>query len=292
MSAIDVRRHWGFAVAASAVAAMLIAGLISVQGATSAAPLSPDGLRTVAARAHLVQLLRSAPRLPGAQPAAATGESALSHPAVWYGDPDTLDAPTWFTAPGSIKDGVTYLAAHAPPEVTNESSGSGSDYADIIFAATPTEVITGVQIAYTIVPSGKGVAVRVDASGVLLHVRDPATYVQDATSVDVDVIRTGAPAVNLRPTGAAVSTLADTVNRMTPGLSTATGDCARMQGEHSDVLTFHSPQHTYVLMAPLGCTDDRTTLAIDGGAPLELRQSAELDTAVLTVLGLPMNYGL
>jgi hypothetical protein len=240
------------------------------------------------------RLLAAAPAPRDAHPA--DDPPALRKAATTVASPNFVDRSRSWTAPGSTSAALAYLRAHLPAGLT--ADGRGSEYGPdrptvytIQGDATGDRwrrplVYTGLQLEFSVVRHGHGIAVRVDAQAVWLPPRSAAEHVPaNARAVTVVVRRTGGTPTVRRTLGASKArSLAALVDRL-PVSEPGTVNCPMDRG-FTDTLTFGAVRVTAQVG---GC--EYVTVTSHGTRQPTLDGGGRIDRAVTSALGLPRDYG-
>lgn len=314
--------HWVYPVAAVAAVLAVVVG-VSVatrehhsrpEGAQPAPPsatptsqaagTTQNEQRKATAQAYLEQLVGSLRPHNGA-PSPTRPEAVLDHPSSISMNENELDAVRWYTSPDSVADAVAWVKAHPPfgakQTGTAETLGGPAlrqEVDSVYFALDPgRDYVDGVGINVDATPHGDGSAIRIDAVGAWVPARTSGSPIPSISSVDIAIIRNGVGANPSAPTvlrtlaGAIPQRLADEINALPP-YATGTYNCgAILAGTYRDDLEFHTLDgRTFAVQVRVGgCGGVAVTAA--GRRPQQLA-AGTVDEDVLSVLGLPLDYGM
>jgi hypothetical protein len=252
--------------------------------------------RYLATRA-INDLLKLIPVLPGARAVDHAPVPALDEPFQSPGTTNVIDQKRWWTAPGTVADAIAYVKAHVAAPLLAEGSVSGSggvgpalDGLILGLVEHRSDAYTGLQLLFSVVAYGDGVAVRVDSQAVWLPERTAAEQIPaDVTEVDIVVDR-GTHAATVRKTlaGDAARSIAQLVNSL-PTANPGARSCPMDPG-FTDVLTFRGAGPTIVVTATVGgCAS--VQVGTPNGTQPTLDGAVRVDAAVTRALGLPTDYG-
>jgi hypothetical protein len=253
-------------------------------------------------------LLRIAPVLPGAKPRA-TAPTAELRKAVGKsrsGPAAIHRVGSFFTAPGTMDEAISYLSPRVPRGMRFDGTGTGAHYdvvtsREITYAIDATGALRQVSLTIVVAPYRGGIGVATEADTYWVPSRPPGFLIDGATSVTVTVRRgvtkptdrhdphwPYAPTVHRTLTGPVVGRLVRVVNHLQPKIPVAT-TCTFGYAKFDDTLAFATPTGSVRAFATTtGCT--KLTLNFADGRHVDLDPGG-LDAAVLHALGLPHNYG-
>ena len=162
----------------STKALTLLRALLRPAGATGPPSQTRAAATRIAGRvlAHLV-LPAHATRLPQRPVPPGLRRPADHSPAV-----DSVDRYRLYHLPLSVPAAVGFLAAHPPPGMTADGTGSGTDGRDVTFAPRHTPAgIEGIELDYSVVPGPRsGALLRADAEVIWYPARSAAEHLDPA----------------------------------------------------------------------------------------------------------------
>jgi hypothetical protein len=247
-----------------------------------------------ATRELVDQMLAAAPGLPAAISVTDAPTAALDAPASISADENWIDRAAFWTAPGGLEEAISYLKAH-PPEGMNLSSEGRMgdertntvDELSVSVDLPDTESSFFIELQFSVVPFGNGVAVRADAAAIWIPTKRDSEYIGAVDSVDVTVFRmANAPTVNRTLGNPAAQKLADAIDAL-PVATRHPGSCPNNRGYH-DELTFHvGPRTIEVVNKVGGCGGVTITV----GHASQPALAGNIDREITAALGLPATYG-
>jgi hypothetical protein len=251
--------------------------------------------RQVATQTMLTGLLATFPLPPASRRLSVSPIPELAQDRTFLGDSDVVDVPTWFTVKVNLPAVISFVKTHPATGFTLSGSGFGATFHSFEFLGPATADAQNVSIDVSLMAGGDGVVGRIDGVGTTVVPRDPKTIVPANASADIIVTRNKSfdsrdtitkSATNV--TGANVSHLISVVNGLAPSTEGVRG-CGASTTIKTDVVTFHSHGHAYVLgLDQSGCAG--ASISVDGGSQYGLVLTNDLGTAILSVLGLPADY--
>jgi len=145
------------------------------------------------------ELLGKVPVLPGATRHDQAPVSTLAEPSVGLAGPPASTA--WWTAPGNLDEAVAYFLLHPPEGLTSDSNtaningneGPEVDMLEYLVPGYPAHSTPTLLVE--VAPTADGVVVRADAYVLSEAARLSSSFVEDASSVEITVLR-GTAVVN------------------------------------------------------------------------------------------------
>jgi hypothetical protein len=315
------RRYLAPVLAAAAVVAIAVpVGLILANGSiddstnppAAPRPLPTQNGMTVAQAIKVAEdALHDAPVLPGAHSVARPPTSLLDTPSSTPRAPTLVQRTKFWLAPGRTDAAIQYFKAHPPTAMhvgaSGSSSGPGQPTAQFIqFTAGAPRALTilgdqSLSLEFTVVASGSGVAVRVDAQLIRVPTRPDWAFVPDSvTSADVTVSRSTfdggvekAPTVLRTLTGEALERLADAINALPSRAPEGVHGCFAITATTAwplDKVVFHIPDEDIQVMHAGQCMWNAVLTAVSSHRHVYV-DDVEFDKAILSALGLPDDYG-
>ncbi|MDT4920716.1 MAG: hypothetical protein QOI15_1618, partial [Pseudonocardiales bacterium] len=196
---------------------------------------------------------------------------------------------------------IEYFRTHAPNGMHLVSTGTSSGPGQPMVQSLQFEENKSFSLAFTVVASGSGVAVRVDAQLIRVPTRPEWAFVPDSvTSADVTVSRRTfdgevekAPTVRRTLTGDALVQLADAINALPSQAPEGVHGCIAISARTPwplDKVVFHAPGRDIQVMHAGLCMFNAVITPLPSHRHVYV-DDVEFDKAILSALGLPDDYG-